>query len=116
MFEIKGPLFFGAVETFRQTLDPLGEHPRVLIIRMRDVHAVDATGIHALKDVIRRSARDGAQVLLSDVQPQPRAALADAGVFALIGENNVVPEVDDALAHAYGILETSRRPYEGSPV
>jgi high affinity sulphate transporter 1 len=116
VFEIKGPLFFGAVETFRQTLDHLGEHPRVLIIRMRDVHAVDATGIHALKDVIRRSARDGAQVLLSDVQPQPRAALADAGVFALIGENNVVPEVDDALAHAYGILETSRRPYEGSPV
>jgi SulP family sulfate permease len=104
VFEIKGPLFFGAVETFRETLDHLDEHPRVLIVRMRDVHAVDATGIHALKDVIRRSARDGSRVLLTDVQPQPRAALSDAGVFALIGESSVVPEIDDALAIAYEML------------
>jgi len=107
VFEIKGPLFFGAVETFRETLDHLGEHPRLLIIRMRDVHAVDATGIHALKDVIRRTARDGTQVLLADLQPQPRAALADAGVVALIGESNILPDVDDALARAYELLESS---------
>jgi SulP family sulfate permease len=104
VFDVKGPLFFGAVETFRETLDQLHEHPRVLIIRMRDVHAVDATGIRALKDVIQRSARDGTRVLLADVQPQPRAALADAGVFELIGEASVVPDVDDALAVAYELL------------
>jgi SulP family sulfate permease len=104
VFDVKGPLFFGAVETFRETLDQLHEHPRVLIIRMRDVHAVDATGIRALKDVIQRSARDGTRVLLADVQPQPRAALADAGVFELIGEASVVPDVDDALAIAYELL------------
>jgi SulP family sulfate permease len=104
VFEIKGPLFFGAVETFRETLDHLDEHPRLLIIRMRDVHAVDATGIRTLKDVIRRSARDGSTVLLADVQPQPRAALLDAGVFGLIGAGNVVPDIDDALARAYELL------------
>jgi len=104
VFEIKGPLFFGAVETFRETLDHLNEHPRLLIIRMRDVHAVDATGIHALRDVIRRSTRSGSGVLLSEVQPQPRAALADAGVLALVGDDNVLPEIDDALARAYELL------------
>jgi SulP family sulfate permease len=104
VFEIKGPLFFGAVETFRETLDHLNEHPRLLIIRMRDVHAVDATGIHALRDVIRRSTRSGSRVLLSEVQPQPRAALADAGVLALVGDDNVLPEIDDALARAYELL------------
>ncbi|HEX4683078.1 MAG TPA: SulP family inorganic anion transporter [Gemmatimonadaceae bacterium] len=104
VFEIKGPLFFGAVETFRDTLDHLDEHPRLLIIRMRDVHAVDATGIRTLKDVIRRSARDGSTVLLADVQAQPRAALLDAGVFGLIGDRNVVPDIDDALARAYELL------------
>jgi SulP family sulfate permease len=109
VFEIKGPLFFGAVETFRETLDHLDEHPRVLIVRMRDVHAVDATGIRALYDVIRRSARDGARVLLTDVQPQPRDALADAGVFDLIGESSVVPEIDDALAVAYEALAPAAR-------
>src|SRR6185312_11179884 len=104
VFEIRGPLFFGAVETFRETLDHLGEHPRVLIIRMRDVHAVDATGIHALKDVIRRTARDGARVLLAEVQPQPRDALADAGVLDLIGNAGLTHDIDDALATAYALL------------
>jgi SulP family sulfate permease len=104
VFEIKGPLFFGAVETFRDTLDHLNEHPRVLIIRMRDVHAVDATGIRALRDVIRRTARDGSAVLLTDVQPQPRTALSDAGVLELIGEGNVLPDIDDALARAYELV------------
>src|SRR4029079_6660878 len=66
VFEIRGPLFFGAVETFRETLDQLHERPRVLMIRMRDVQAVDATGIHALKDVIHRTARGGTRVLLVD--------------------------------------------------
>jgi SulP family sulfate permease len=101
VFEIKGPLFFGAVETFRATLDHLHENPRVLIICMRDVHAVDATGIHALKDVIRRTTRGRSQVLLADVQAQPGAALSDAGVLDLIGEANVFPDIDDALARAY---------------
>jgi SulP family sulfate permease len=108
VFEIRGPLFFGAVETFRETLDHLNEHPRVLIIRMRDVHAVDATGIRALKDVIRRTTRDGSRVLLADVQPQPRTALADAGVLALVGDENVTPDIDDALARAYELIPTSK--------
>jgi hypothetical protein len=43
-------------------------------------------------------------VLLAGVQPQPRAALSDAGVFEMIGESNVVPDVDDALARAYELL------------
>jgi SulP family sulfate permease len=104
VFEVKGPLFFGAVETFRETLDHLDEHPRVLIIRMRDVHAVDATGIHALKDVVRRTVRDGSLVMLTDLQAQPRAALGEAGVLEAIGAANVLPDIDDALARAYEIL------------
>jgi SulP family sulfate permease len=100
VFEIRGPLFFGAVETFRSTLDHLDERPKVLIIRMKDVHAVDATGIHALRDVIRRSARNGSQVLLADVQPQPLAALSGSGVLDMIGESNVAASIDDALLQA----------------
>jgi SulP family sulfate permease len=107
VFEIRGPLFFGAVEAFRETLDQVGEHPRVLIIRMRDVGAVDATGIHALRDVIRRTTRDGSRVLLSDVQPQPRAALSDAGVLALMSDADVVPSIDYALARASELIPSA---------
>jgi SulP family sulfate permease len=101
VFEIRGPFFFGAVETFRETLDALNERPEVLIIRMRDVHALDSAGIHALRDVVRRSAQRGTRVLLADVQPQPAAALAAAKVIALIGGENVFHDIDDALAHVY---------------
>ena len=101
VFEINGPFFFGAVETFRETLDGIGERPRVLVIRMRDVHALDSTGIHALRDVVRRSRRVGAEVVLADVQPQPRAALEAAGALAEIGMANIAVDIDDALARAY---------------
>ncbi len=101
VFEITGPFFFGAVETFRQTLDDLGEHPRVLVIRMREVHVLDSTGMHALRDVVRRSRRAGAEVILADVQSQPRAALDAAGAIDEIGAANVTVDIDDAFARAY---------------
>ncbi len=101
VFEINGPFFFGAVETFRETLDGIGERPRVLVIRMRGVHALDSTGMHALRDVVRRSRRGGAAVILSDVQPQPRAVLEAAGSLSEIGAANIAVDIDDALARAY---------------
>jgi sulfate permease, SulP family len=101
VFEINGPFFFGAVETFRDTLDSLAQHPRVLIIRMRDVHALDSSGMRALRDVVLRSRRGGTDVILSDVRPQPLAALEASGALAEIGATHVVPEIDDALARAY---------------
>ncbi len=109
VFEIKGPLVFGAVEAFRETLDALADHPRVLIIRMRDVRALDSTGMRALHDVVRRSRRAGATVLLSDVQPQPSNALATAGILDDIGRDCVFPDIDDALAHAHTIVVAAPR-------
>lgn len=110
VFEINGPFFFGAVETFRETLDHLAEHPRVLIIRMRDVHALDSTGMHALRDVVRRSHRAGSHVLLADVQAQPLAALTASKAFDEIGLANVFPDIDDALSRAYELVTAKAAP------
>lgn len=101
VFEINGPFFFGAVEAFRETLDAISEQPRVLIIRMREVHALDSTGLHVLSDVVHRSRRAGSEVLLADVQPQPRAALAGSRLLDELGEANVHLDIDDALARAH---------------
>ena len=56
--------------------------------------------MHALRDVVKRSRRDGTRVLLSDVQPQPLAALTRAGMTEDIGEANIFENVDAALAAA----------------
>ena len=55
VFEVNGPFFFGAVETFKNTLLQIAGQPKVLIIRMQNVPAIDSTGLHALKDVAHRA-------------------------------------------------------------
>lgn len=100
VFEIRGPVFFGAAETFRDTLDQLSERPAVLIIRMREVSALDSTGLHALKDVVHRSRRAGTTVLLADVRAQPRAALMESSVIDEVGRDNVFSSIELAVGYA----------------
>ena len=100
VYEINGPFFFGAAETFKATLDQVSRRPKVLIVRMRHVPTIDSTAMHALKDLVRRTRGQGTQVLLSDVHSQPLVALQRADFLDEIGEDNLFADVDAALAAA----------------
>lgn len=100
VYEITGPFFFGAAETFRERLGSIAGRPKVLVLRMRHVPAIDSTGLHALRDLVRRSRRDGTLVLLSDVHAQPVVALERSGLYDELGEVNVHGNIDDALNRA----------------
>jgi SulP family sulfate permease len=100
VYEINGPFFFGAAEKFKATLDQVSRRPKVLIVRMRNVPAIDSTAMHALKDLIRRTRHQGTQVFLSDVHSQPLVALQRADLLAEIGEDNLFGDVDAALESA----------------
>jgi sulfate permease, SulP family len=100
VYEVNGPFFFGAAETFKDTLGQIARKPKVLIIRMRNVPAIDSTGLHALKDVVHRTRRDGTLVLLSDVHTQPLVALGRSAVLDDVGEENLFGNLDDALDRA----------------
>lgn len=100
VYEINGPFFFGAAETFKDTLGQVARKPKVLVIRMRNVPAIDSTGLHALKDVVHRTRRDGTLVLLSDVHTQPLVALGRSAVLEEVGEQNLFGNLDDALDRA----------------
>ena len=67
---------------------------------MRRVPAIDATGMAALRDVVRRSRRDGTLVLLADVHMQPMVALSRSAVLDEIGAENLLGDLDLALARA----------------
>jgi SulP family sulfate permease len=67
---------------------------------MRFVPAIDSTGMHALKDLVHRSRRDGTLVLIAGLQPQPRIALERSAVFEEIGEEHLFKSLDDALEAA----------------
>jgi SulP family sulfate permease len=100
VYEINGPFFFGAAEKFKDTLSEISKKPKVLIVRMRNVPAIDSTALHALRDLVRRTRKDGTLFLLSDIQDQPRLALERSELLDEIGEQYLCPDIDDALALA----------------
>lgn len=97
VYEINGPFFFGAAETFKEKVGSVAAKPRVLIIRMRHVPVIDSTGMHALSDVIRRSRADGVRVILTGVHAQPLVAMERAQLLDNIGEENVMGTLAEAL-------------------
>jgi SulP family sulfate permease len=111
VFEINGPFFFGAAEQFKDTLGQIAKKPRVLIIRMRDVPAIDSTGLHALHELARRCKHDGTLLLLADVHAQPMFALVRSDMLVELGEENLFGNLDDALDRARQYLELPAVPH-----
>ncbi|HEV2670004.1 MAG TPA: sulfate permease, partial [Gemmatimonadales bacterium] len=100
VYEITGPFFFGAAEMFKDRVGRIAGKPKVLILRLRHVPVIDSTGLHALRDVVQRSRREGTLVILSDVHAQPVVALERSGTYDELGEENVHGNIDDALNRA----------------
>ena len=100
VYEINGPFFFGAAEKFKDTLSEVSKKPKVLIIRMRNVPAIDSTAMHALRDLVRRTRRDGTVVYFSDVHAQPLVALSRSELLDEIGQEHMFGDVDEALTAA----------------
>jgi sulfate permease, SulP family len=107
VFEVYGSFFFGAAEKFKTAITQIEKQPRVLILRLRHVLAIDATALHAIEELYERLHHDGGVLLLSGIHAQPLAALERAGLFELIGEENVVANIDLAIKRAEEFLATA---------
>jgi sulfate permease, SulP family len=98
VFEITGPLFFGAAYKFKDALRFIEKAPKVLIIRMRMVPIIDATGIRTLKDVYKDSGNRGTRIILSEVHSaQVLKELQDSRLLFAIGKGNVTKGFREAL-------------------
>ncbi|MBP6390971.1 MAG: STAS domain-containing protein [Flavobacteriales bacterium] len=95
IYEISGPLFFGAAQTFTDTLKTIGDKHRTLILLMRNVPLIDATGLHRLKDIVRTMERRGIRVLFAGVNAPVASDLRDAGI---VTDAALYPDVREALA------------------
>lgn len=98
IYEVNGPFFFGAADKIREVVGEIEKPPRVLILRMRNVPAIDATGIHALEQLARKCRSQGTMLILSEVRDQPSSALARAKNFDVFA--NRATTLDDALDRA----------------
>jgi len=97
VYEIYGSFFFGAMEKFKSILSELESPPKVIILRMRAVLAMDSSGLHFLEDVIRRCEKEKVRLILSGVHMQPTIAMTRAGLLERIGEDNFAAHIDQAL-------------------
>jgi SulP family sulfate permease len=80
VFRIAGPFFFGVAGELLDTLRRLGQSPRVIILRLRLMPLLDASGAQALEEFVELARHAGAQIILSGVQPQPRLMLDRVGL------------------------------------
>lgn len=106
VYRIFGPFLFGAAEKMEDAIERLDEMPRVLILRLHLVPAMDATALNALESVIERFQRHGGTVILSGLHRQPLDMLRKAGTVEVLGRENLTAHFDDALARARDVLET----------
>jgi len=106
VFEITGPLFFGAAYKFKDAMRFIEEPPKVLIIRMRQVPIIDATGIRTLKEVYKESKHQGTRVILSEVHSQQlMKELKEARLLFSIGKANVTDSFEEALSRSRVLLQ-----------
>jgi SulP family sulfate permease len=106
VYEINGPFFFGVADRLKDELRNVQRPPKVFVVRMRRVPAIDATGMTALSELAEKCRRDGMWLVLSGVQAQPRRALERSGLDEIIGPENIHPHIDAALARAKDLIET----------
>ena len=109
VFEIDGPFFFGAADKFKSALSEVRSTPAVLILRMRKVLSLDATGLRALEEVYAQARRDGTVLVLSGVHANPLVVMQRSGFLDAIGEENVFDNIDDAFERAREVLGRARR-------
>ena len=108
IFEINGPFFFGAAYKFREAIAIVERPPRVRILRMRNVPAIDSTAMHAIEEVLKATRHHGGNLLLADLHSQPLVAMQRSGLLDDIGEENVFGNLDDAIARAYDLVGLQR--------
>lgn len=103
VFEIDGPFFFGAASKFQEEIGKI-RLPEILVLRMRHVPAIDATGLRALEETVAGAQRHGTVLLISGIHKQPAAAMKKAGLIDRIGRENIHKNIARALEHARRIL------------
>lgn len=105
IFEISGPFFFGAADKFRDAIVSFKKIPKVIILRMSAVPAVDATAVSALERFIRGAEAGGTHVVFAGVNKRVFKVLLKTGIVEHIGIDNILADVGLALAQAIAIKD-----------
>lgn len=105
VFEIYGSLFFGAVRQFKESIRVVSKKPKVLILRMRQVPSIDASGIRVLEEVLDDAQKGGYIVIFSAVSRSVYRVMRQSGLIEKAGRKNFAGDIFAALKIAAQHLE-----------
>ncbi|MGH4051823.1 MAG: SulP family inorganic anion transporter [Clostridium sp.] len=108
LYEINGPFFFGAADKFIRTIKEIGIPPLVLILKMSNVPAIDATGYHALEMLNALCKKHHTTLILLSLQDQPLNALGKYGFIDSLGAENICNNIEESLSRANFLLEKAK--------
>ncbi|MDF7801765.1 sulfate permease [Pontiellaceae bacterium B1224] len=112
VYEIEGPFFFGMADTFWNVLGNRHHSRSVLVLRIRSVPAIDATGLHTLRKLRSQCEKQGTQLVFSGVNKQPREVFIRSGFLEEVGPENFCPSIDAALERAKKLTRSEVCPTE----
>ena len=107
VFRIFGAFLFGASDKLETALNRTRQKPRVLILKMQSLLAIDATGLNALEEIHAKLHRRGGHLVISGLRAQPLFAMERSGFIDRIGLQNLCADLDHALQRARELLATS---------
>ena len=105
IYEINGPLFFGAARQFQETIINHDTDFKVLVIRMRYVPMIDATGFQSLKEIISSFKENGILIILSGISPDLRKHFRQNGIYDLVERKYIVNDIQKAVSKAKDYLK-----------
>ena len=108
-FQINGPFFFSVASRLKDELGKIHSIPKVFILLMRHVPAMDATAAHTLSGFIHKCRQQGTHVILAAVQKQPLQVMKQMGLAHLIDKENFVASAAEAIQRSKILLDIQRK-------
>jgi sulfate permease, SulP family len=105
IFRIHGPFLFGATEKLAVVTERIHELPPIVILRLRNMTALDATGLFALQEVARHLQATGRALILCGTREQPAKLIQHSELEHIIGPENICDNVNEALRRADEVFE-----------
>jgi SulP family sulfate permease len=105
VFEVHGSLFFGAVSQFKESIRVVSRKPKVIILRMRNVPTIDASGVHILEELAKEMHSSGGIVVFSAVSRSVYRVMRTSGFIELVDRKNFAPDIFAALEIARNYLD-----------
>jgi SulP family sulfate permease len=103
ILRIHGPFLFGSTDKLQSVIDRVDDLTPIVVVRLRNMTAIDATGLRALEDLTLRLRASGRTAIFCGAREQPRAVMEQAGFSEIAGAENLCPNVDAALVRARAI-------------